>query len=85
MDDRTIISVMDSETGEKVELEVIEELNLNNNHYALLAPLDDEEEAYVYKVIGEGTEATYEMVEDEDEFNAVVAEYDKLFDEEMNN
>ena len=27
---------------------------------------------------------TYEMVDNEEEFNAVVAEYDKLFDETIN-
>ncbi|MEG2918983.1 DUF1292 domain-containing protein [Clostridium sp.] len=73
----------DSETMEKVELQVVEDLTIDGNHYVILAPLDEEDEAYVYKVVGEGTTASYEMVEDEDEFNKVVDEYDRIFDEEM--
>ncbi len=83
MEDKKIITLTDAETMEKVELEVIEEIEIKDTQYLLLAPLENEEEAYVYKVVGEGESATYEMVEDENEFDAVVAEYDKLFDEEM--
>ncbi len=64
----------------------MEEMNiitLTGEHYVILAPLEEEEEAYVYKVIGEGATASYEMVEDEAEFDKVVAEYDKIFEEEM--
>ncbi|MEG0132798.1 MAG: DUF1292 domain-containing protein [Clostridium sp.] len=83
MEEMNIITLTDSETMEKVELQVVEDLTIDGNHYVILAPLDEEDEAYVYKVVGEGTTASYEMVEDEDEFNKVVDEYDRIFDEEM--
>lgn len=85
MDDRHIITLTDPDTNEKVELEIVEELVVNGENYALLAPLDNDDEAFVYKISGEGTDASYEMVEDEDEFNMVVEEYDRLFDEEIDN
>lgn len=85
MEEMNILTLTDSETMEKVELEIVEDLTIDENHYLILSPLEEEEEAYVYKVIGEGATASYEMVEDEEEFNKVVSEYDKLFEEEMKN
>ncbi|MEG0773281.1 DUF1292 domain-containing protein [Clostridium sp.] len=85
MDDRHIITLTDPDTNEKLELEIIEELTVNGKEYALLAPLDNDDEAFVYRVVGEGADASYEMVEDEEEFDSVVGEYDRLFDEEMEN
>jgi len=85
MDERHLITLTDPETNEKVELEIIEEIIVNGQNYALLAPLDNDDEAFVYKVVGEGNDASYEMVEDEEEFNLVVEEYDRLFDEEIDN
>jgi len=85
MDERHLITLTDPDTNEKVELEIIEEIIVNGQNYALLAPLDNDDEAFVYKVVGEGNDASYEMVEDEEEFNLVVEEYDRLFDEEIDN
>jgi len=85
MDERHLITLTDPDTNEKLELEIIEEITVNGQNYALLAPLDNDDEAFVYKVIGEGNDASYEMVEDEEEFNTVVEEYDRLFDEEIDN
>lgn len=83
MEEMNIITLTDAETMEKVELEIVEDLTIDGNHYVILAPLDEEEDAYIYKVIGEGEKASYEMIEDDEEFNKVVAEYDKIFEEEM--
>jgi uncharacterized protein YrzB (UPF0473 family) len=85
MDERHRITLTDPDTNEKIDLEIVEELTVNGQNYALLAPIDNDDEAFVYKVIGEGNDAAYEMVEDEDEFNTVVEEYDRLFDDEMDN
>lgn len=84
MEDKKIITVLDAETNEKIELELVEEINLNDMKYALLAPTDNDEDAYIYKIVNVDGKDTYEMVENEEEFNAVVEEYDKLFDETMN-
>lgn len=85
MEDLNILTVTDADTQEKVELEIVEDLTIDGMRYLLLAPLDeDTDDAYIYKVVVEDGKETYESVEDEDEFNKVVAEYDKIFDEEMN-
>jgi hypothetical protein len=84
MEDKKIITVLDAETNEKIELELVEEINLNDMRYVLLAPTDNDEDAYIYKIVNVDGKDTYEMVDDEEEFNAVVEEYDKLFDETMN-
>ncbi len=83
MEEMNIITLTDAETNEKVELEIVEDLTIDGNHYVILAPLEEDDDAYIYKVVGEGEKASYEMVEDEEEFNKVVAEYDKIFDDEM--
>ncbi|HCQ88780.1 MULTISPECIES: DUF1292 domain-containing protein [unclassified Clostridium] len=84
MEDKKIITVLDAETNEKIELELVEEIVLNDVKYVLLAPTDNDEDAYIYKIVNVDGKDTYEMVENEEEFNAVVEEYDKLFDETMN-
>ncbi|WP_454054097.1 DUF1292 domain-containing protein [Clostridium sp. Marseille-Q7071] len=84
MEDKKIITVLDAETNEKIELELVEEIILNDVKYVLLAPTDNDEDAYIYKIVNVDGKDTYEMVENEEEFNAVVEEYDKLFDETMN-
>ena len=47
MEDKKIITVLDAETNEKVELELVEEINLNDTKYVPLAPVDNEEDAYI--------------------------------------
>lgn len=84
MEDKKIIKVKDQETDEVIELEVIEEINLNDTRYILLAPMDNEEDAYIYKIENVDGKDAYLMVESEEEFNAVVAEYDRLFEEVIN-
>lgn len=83
MEEMNIITLTDAETMEKVELEIVEDLTIDGEHYVILAPLDEEDDAYVYKVIKEGEKASYEMVDDEAEFNKVVEEYNRIFEEEM--
>lgn len=77
---------IDPETNEVVELEEVDRIELNGNTYLLLAPLDNAEDAYIYKIVNvEGEKYELTEVEDEKEFEAVVAEYDRLFEEEMKN
>lgn len=84
MEEMNIITLTDAETQEKVELELVEDLTIDGVRYVILAPLDEEtEDAYIYKVVKQGEDESYEAVEDEAEFNKVVAEYDKIFDAEM--
>lgn len=84
MEEMNIITITDAETQEKVELELVEDLTIDDVRYVILAPIDeDTEDAYIYKVVKQGKDESYEAVEDEEEFNKVVAEYDKIFEAEM--
>lgn len=75
------VKLMD-ENGQAEEFEVVEVLNIDENKYALLAPLGDEEDAYVYKVIENQDKEEYVPVEDDEEFEMVLEEYDSLFGDE---
>lgn len=71
-----------TEDGEKVEFEVIEEILLEESKYVLLAPLGEEsDDAYVYKVVGNGETQELIAVEDDEEFEKVMSVYDDSFEE----
>lgn len=73
-----------TEDGEKVEFEIIEEIELEGNKYVLLAPLgEDTDDAFVYKVIKNDEEKEELIaVEDDAEFQKVMEAYEDSFDEE---
>lgn len=81
MEENKIVTMID-EDGEKVDFELIEIIELDGNKYALLAPIGDDEDAYVYKIEEEDGKMQYIAVEDEDEFERVLEEYESTFDEE---
>lgn len=81
MSDAKKVKLMD-ENGQAEEFEVVEVLSIDENKYALLAPLGDEEDAYVYKVIENQDKEEYVPVEDDEEFEMVLEEYDSLFGDE---
>jgi len=80
MEENKIISMMD-EDGEKVDFELVEIIELDENRYALLAPIGDEEDAFVYKITIVDDKEEYTAVEDEEEFERVLEEYESTFDE----
>jgi len=80
MEDNKIITMVD-EDGEKLEFELVEIIELKENKYALLAPVGDEEDAYVYKIEEVDGKKEYNAVEDEEEFEKVLEEYESTFDE----
>lgn len=80
MEENKIITMID-EDGEKVDFELIEIIELDENKYALLAPIGDEEDAYVYKIDLVDNKEQYIAVEDEEEFERVLEEYESTFDE----
>ena len=63
------------ETGEEVELTLLDIINVNGTDYALLLPADEEadEEAEVVlmRLIKEGDEYLFETIDDDDEFNEI--------------
>ncbi|MCA1074334.1 DUF1292 domain-containing protein [Clostridium bowmanii] len=80
MEENKIISMMD-EDGEKVDFELVEIIELDENKYALLAPIGEEEDAFVYKIETVEGKDQYIAVEDEEEFERVLEEYESTFDE----
>ncbi len=79
--------IFDSENGEQIPFFVIEETTLNEVHYLLVSDedpdaVDSEGEASILKCVSAGDdEETYEFVEDEDEWNAVLSVFKELIDD----
>ncbi|MFZ5967870.1 MAG: DUF1292 domain-containing protein [Bacillota bacterium] len=81
MEEKKIVTFKD-ENGAPVELEVVDTIEMEGDRYALLAPVGEEDDAFVYKIeIIDGKEE-YVVVEDDDEFERVLEEYNSYFDEE---
>ena len=80
MEENKIITMLD-EDGEKIDFELIEIIELDENKYALLAPIGEEEDAFVYKIELVDDKEQYIAVEDEAEFERVLEEYDSTFEE----
>lgn len=79
MSTELVIKVL-TEDGDKIELQLIDSYIIDGQKYSLLAPIGDDENAYVYKAIDLGNNKTeYETVEDEVIFNKVLDEYEKSF------
>ncbi|KXG74109.1 DUF1292 domain-containing protein [Thermotalea metallivorans] len=81
MEEKKIVTFVD-EDGEKVDFEVVDYIEIEDDRYALLAPVGDEEDAYVYKVVEVDGKEEYLVVEDDDEFERVLEEYESYFDVE---
>lgn len=80
MEENKIITMLD-EDGEKVDFELIEIIELDENKYALLAPIGEEDDAFVYKIELVDDKEQYIAVEDEAEFERVLEEYESTFEE----
>jgi len=80
MEENKIITMLD-EDGEKIDFELIEIIELDENKYALLAPIGEEDDAFVYKIEVIDGKEQYIAVEDEEEFERVLEEYDSTFEE----
>lgn len=76
-----------SDTDETVEFFVLEQTKFQGHQYLLVTESDDEsdEEAIVYVLkdlsAPEEEEAVYEMVEDDDELDAIAAIFAELLDD----
>lgn len=81
MEKKKIVTFVDEE-GQKLDFEVVDYIEIEDDRYALLAPVGDEEDAYVYKVVEVDGKEEYLVVEDDDEFERVLEEYESYFDVE---
>lgn len=80
---QNIISLMDQD-GTEEEFEVVATLNLNGEDYAILLPLEGEEEAgYIFRIDrDENDKDILVPIEDDDEFEAVREEFEQFIQEE---
>ncbi|PAB60634.1 hypothetical protein CCE28_03580 [Anaeromicrobium sediminis] len=78
MEEKNIITFM-GEDGKAVELQLVERLKIEDDEYVLFAPVGEDDDAYVYRVTIEDGKESYEGVEDDDEFERVLEEYESLF------
>jgi uncharacterized protein YrzB (UPF0473 family) len=78
-----IVSLMDDK-GNEVDFEVIATLSFKENDYAILMPLDAEEDAaYIFRIDNDDIgEEILVPIEDDDEFDEVREEYERLMEEE---
>ncbi len=90
-DERDDIVVLVDENGEEVEFEHIDTIEMNDNEYVVLAPLDedqedsqDEEEVIILKVEhNEKGEDSFVTIEDDDELDEVFNEFQSRMEEEF--
>ncbi len=79
--------IFDSENGEQIPFFVIEETTINEVHYLLVSDedpdtVDSEGEASILKCVStDGEEETYEFVEDDAEWEAVLNVFKELLDD----
>ncbi len=86
MEERDDIITLLDEEGKEQDFEVIMTLEVEENEYAVLAPVgsNEEEDAYVFKIVYENDdEYSLVTIEDDEEYDNVVAAYETLMDEEM--
>lgn len=77
--------VFTSEDGEEIEFYVLEETKINGKNFLLVADDDEGEEANALILVDvsepEATEAIYEVVEDEEQLNALSKVFTELMDD----
>lgn len=78
MEEKEIMSFKD-EDGNKVDFEAIARIYLEEQEYLILAPIDgDEEDAFIFRVDYVDEKQELNLVEDDEEFQAVKKEYKQL-------
>lgn len=77
-EEEKIVMSFYNEDGEKVDFEAVARVYLKEVEYLLLAPLEGEEDVYVFRVDNIDGKEELNIVEDDKEFLAVKKEYKKL-------
>lgn len=79
------ISMVIDDTNEEVEFFVVEQTRINSTNYLLVTEneTDEEADAYILKDISadEDTDAVYEIVEDDEELEAVSRIFSEILDD----
>ncbi|TQQ84604.1 DUF1292 domain-containing protein [Peptacetobacter hominis] len=81
--DENIVKLID-ENGNEIEFEIILTLEAEGKEYAILMPVEDndEEEAYIYRIEEDAQGEMLVPLEDDDEYETVVAVYEAIMEEE---
>ncbi len=90
-DERDDIVVLVDENGDEVEFEHIDTIEMNDNEYVVLAPLeeesdeeDEDEEVIILKIEhNEDGEDSFVTIEDDDELEEVFNEFQSRMEEEF--
>lgn len=80
MEEKEIMSFRD-EDGNKVDFEAVARIYLEEQEYLILSPLNgdgNEDDAYIFRVDYVDEKQELNLVEDDEEFQAVKKEYKKL-------
>jgi hypothetical protein len=72
-----------SEDGKNIELFILEETTISESHYILAAEDESEDStAYILKEVSRnGEDIVFSMVEDDNEFDAVLSVFEELMDD----
>ncbi len=86
MEERDNIIVLVDEEGKEHNFVVVDVLPVQDNHYAILLPaieedsngemVDEDEEAFIFRVVDKNGEQSLEEVEGEEEWNLVAEEWE---------
>ena len=83
MEEEVDIITLEFDEGEEVECEIMGVFDFNGKEYNALIPDDGTDDVYIYgyKEVGED-EFEIVDIDDDAEFEAVAAEFDKIMDEQ---
>lgn len=83
MEEEVDIITLEFDEGEEVECEIMGVFDFNGKEYIALIPDDGTDDVYIYgyKEVG-GDEFEIVDIDDDAEFEAVAAEFDKIMDEQ---
>ena len=83
MEEEVDIITLEFDEGEEVECEIMGVFDFNGKEYIALIPDDGTDDVYIYgyKEVGED-EFEIVNIDDDAEFEAVAAEFDKIMDEQ---
>ncbi|MCT4585137.1 MAG: DUF1292 domain-containing protein [Peptostreptococcaceae bacterium] len=80
-ENENIVALVD-ENGEETRFEVVMTLTANDMDYAILLPIeDDDEQAYIFRIEGEEEDPKLMPIETDEEYEAVLKEYEEIMKE----
>jgi hypothetical protein len=81
-----VVVMTDEETGEEVELYIVEETKINGVNYLLVTDtVDEDADAYILKDVSteDDEEAVLELVDDENEIEYIGKVFEQMLEDEV--